>query len=201
MTATFTQANESILGLFHAVWDDWVEYENVAGVTRKRDGIQQLGKPPSNDPWARVILRHFAGGQASLGGARSRYERIGLLTIQIFVPIGKGLSEGYELARIVAGAYEGKTGEDVQAYERDEITEEFKLDSMGNLILAYKKDSMDNPILDSMGNRIPIMQTTGVWFRNVRITEIGPSETVENEAGGDWFQINVWVNFEYDEVK
>ena len=33
----------------------------------------------------------------------------------------------------------------------------------------------------------------GVWFRNTRIREIGPD--------GDWFQINVLTDFNYDEIK
>lgn len=36
-------------------------------------------------------------------------------------------------------------------------------------------------------------RTAGVWFRNVTVKEIGPSD--------DWFQTNVTVEFEYDEVK
>jgi hypothetical protein len=38
-------------------------------------------------------------------------------------------------------------------------------------------------------------QTTpgGAWFRNCRINEIGGS--------GEWFQVNVLIDFEYDEVK
>lgn len=33
----------------------------------------------------------------------------------------------------------------------------------------------------------------GVWFRNARINEVGPD--------GDWQQVNVLADFEYDEVK
>lgn len=33
----------------------------------------------------------------------------------------------------------------------------------------------------------------GVWFRNARISEIGND--------GAWFQVNVYVDFEYDEYK
>lgn len=34
---------------------------------------------------------------------------------------------------------------------------------------------------------------SGIWFRNARIAEIGPDST--------WFQFNVTVEFEYDELK
>jgi hypothetical protein len=33
----------------------------------------------------------------------------------------------------------------------------------------------------------------GIWFRNVRVNEVGPD--------GDWYQINVLVDFTYDEIK
>jgi len=33
----------------------------------------------------------------------------------------------------------------------------------------------------------------GVWFRNARVNEIGPD--------GDWYQVNVLIDFTYDEVK
>lgn len=38
-----------------------------------------------------------------------------------------------------------------------------------------------------------VSTTSGVWFRNVTINEIGPD--------GQWFQINVLIDFIYDEVK
>jgi hypothetical protein len=33
----------------------------------------------------------------------------------------------------------------------------------------------------------------GIWFRNVRVNEIGPD--------GDYYQINVLIDFTYDEIK
>lgn len=33
----------------------------------------------------------------------------------------------------------------------------------------------------------------GVWFRNVRVNEVGED--------GDWYQVNVVIDFEYDEIK
>ena len=97
-----------ILGLFRTAWlgagqpDARVKYDNV--------GKSSL--PPSgNDPWARVVLRHTTARQASLSGASGtqRYERKGILTIQIFVPPGKGLAEAIDIPIIIQDAYEGKT--------------------------------------------------------------------------------------------
>lgn len=102
MTATFAVANDEILTLFKTAWDaighDAI-YENVAG-----------DPPTTAAPWARVTVRHFPGGQASLSddaGAK-RWTRNGLITVQIFVPTGEGKAEAYALAKVVADAYEGK---------------------------------------------------------------------------------------------
>jgi hypothetical protein len=38
-----------------------------------------------------------------------------------------------------------------------------------------------------------VSTSCGVWFRNTRLNEVGPD--------GDWFQINVMTDFNYDEIK
>ena len=38
-----------------------------------------------------------------------------------------------------------------------------------------------------------VSTTNGVWFKNVRINEIGPD--------GEWYNLNVLIDFTYDEVK
>lgn len=139
MTATYQQAKDEILGQFKTAWDATgheARYENTAG-----------DPPTTVAPWARVSLRHFGGEQASLAGdsGTRRWERTGIVTVQIFVPTGEGLSEAYDLAKIVADAYEGQA------------------------------------------------TASQVWFRNVRVNEVGPD--------GSWFQVNVIAEFIYDEVK
>ncbi len=139
MTATFTQANSEILTLFKAAWDATGHpalYENVKGAP-----------PTTQIPWARVSVRHGPSGPTSLSGGlgTQRFERTGLLTVQIFIPNGEGLSTGYNLGKIVADAFEG------------------------------------------------VASPLQVWFRNVRVNEIG--------SDGEWFQFNVLVDFAYDEIK
>lgn len=140
MTATFDTANNEILDTFKAAWDTTGHvalYENVKG-----------DKPSGNsDPWARVTVRHSFGEQATLAnaGGQRRWNREGIITVQVFIPLGEGLSEGYALAKIVADAFEGAA------------------------------------------------TPSAVWFRNVRVNEVGPD--------GEWFQINVLADFTYDEIK
>lgn len=140
MTATYAQAVDDILGLFKVAWDTTgytAIYTNVAGDTPDDE----------EDPWARVTIQHTDGGQGSLTGGlgTTRWTRFGILTVQLFVPSGEGLSEAHTLGKLVTDAFEG------------------------------------------------VSTTNGVWFRNVRINEIGPD--------GEWYQVNVLVDFTYDEVK
>lgn len=139
MTATFREAQDEMLALFKTVWDATGHpalYENVAD-----------DPPTTATPWARITLQHFPGGQRSLAGEAGarRWERNGQIIVQVFTPIGKGTGEAYDLAKIVADAYEGKA------------------------------------------------TASQVWFRGVRVNNIGPD--------GAWFQLNVIVQFTYDEVK
>jgi len=133
-----------ILGLFRTAWlgagqsDARVKYDNVG----------KASVPPSgNVPWARVVLRHTTAKQASLSGPSGtrRFERNGILVIQIFVPSGKGLAEAVDIPKIVQDAYEGKT------------------------------------------------TAGGAWFKDVTINEVGPD--------GAFYQTNIIVLFEYDEIK
>lgn len=47
--------------------------------------------PPDDTPWVRASIRHFDGGQDSLGdvGAR-KFSRVGALFVQIFIPQDTG---------------------------------------------------------------------------------------------------------------
>ena len=139
MTATFDQANGEILTIFKDAWDPTGHlalYENVQG-----------DRPTAQSPYARISVRHGPPGPTSLTGSLGthRFERTGLLTVQIFIPNGQGLSLGYVLGKIVADAFEG------------------------------------------------VASPLQVWFRNIRVNEVGPSD--------EWFQFNVLVDFTYDEIK
>jgi hypothetical protein len=96
----------AILSLFATAWTG-------AGQSASRVKYDNVGKsslpPDGNLPWARVVLRHTSSDQASLSGevGTRRFQRNGLLTIQIFVPPGKGLAESVDIPKIIQDAYEG----------------------------------------------------------------------------------------------
>jgi len=137
MSMTIQQARDEMSALFNTAWSPraviW-------------DGLP--GKPPSGrTPWARFTVRHADGEQATLANdqGRRRWRRSGTIFIQLFAPVGDGLSALDPLTKIAMDAYEGQS------------------------------------------------TAGGAWFRDVRCREIGPD--------GDWYQVNVLVDFEYDEVK
>ncbi len=146
MTATFNEARNDMLTVFKDAWDagatnpTLVDYPNVTPA----NGVKL---PPDADlSWARVTIANTLGRQETLSGAQATqaFERMGVLTVQIFTPLGVGLSESDLLSKIVTD--------------------------------AYQKTSTPNQ----------------VWFRNVRMNEIGPD--------GEFYQTNVLVDFTYSEI-
>lgn len=138
MSLTYKQANDDILSLLKTAWDTTGHVMFWEGVRDQRE--------VDMSPWATVVVRHAAGQQDTLGGVGSRqFLRLGTLIVTINTPSSSGLSEGYNLAKVVADAYEG------------------------------------------------VASPNGVWFRNVRINELGRE--------GTFFQTNVLVDFEYYETK
>lgn len=66
------------------------------------------GEKASSDlPWARVTIQHVNGNQKSLAnfeGSR-RFTNSGILTIQVFTPIGDGLVSEYRVGQFIRNAY------------------------------------------------------------------------------------------------
>lgn len=60
-------------------------------------------------PWARTTIAHLTGQDAGLAGSSGsrRYERVGVITVQIFTPSGDGLSLSDDLVAIIQGALQG----------------------------------------------------------------------------------------------
>lgn len=148
MTATFGQARTDILSTFRTTWE--ADTPAVVGSVPpvQYEGVPQTGVfPPKDGPWARAVIRHGLAVQATfVDGSRKRFEKFGIVTIQVFTALedGRGLIDAQGLAEVAKKAFEGK---------------------------------------QTVG--------TNIWFRNVRINEIG--------VDGPWFQMNVLAEFRYDE--
>jgi hypothetical protein len=147
MAADINTAYDEILGAFRTAWEANAGAFNGGTPPEVRyDGVGDPGPPDSGDPWARVQIRHLTGGQANLGapGTQRRFNRAGIITIQVFWPLSQAaLSNARSLAGVARAAFEGQA------------------------------------------------TTSHIWFRNVRVQEIGPD--------GSWYQVNVLADFEYDE--
>lgn len=159
MTATYEQARDDILGVFHTAWSALTPALNGGLMLPVRwPGREVEGAPDPDKAFAELFLTLTPGGRQALSGANGqrRFERVGLLTVRIKTPIadGQSLSLSHQLAKIVTDAYEGK----------------------------------DTP--------------AGVWFRNVRVQEIGaPTDGSLVQRDSERYQINVYVEFIYSEVK
>jgi hypothetical protein len=101
MSLTHKQAVDDMFTLFKNVWDATGHEVFWESVNEDRE--------TDDTSWATVTIRHaLAARSPTLGGVGKRdFSRLGIITIQIFSQVGKGLSEAYALAKITADAYEG----------------------------------------------------------------------------------------------
>lgn len=93
-------AADEIADLFRLAWSPRpVAWPNVA-----------FDKPALSATWARWGLEFADGGQRTLAGAgaRPRFGKSGIVTIEILTPLGAGLKVAYEAADVAVKAYEGK---------------------------------------------------------------------------------------------
>lgn len=92
------QARDEMLAVFKAAWDTTgyqAVYSDVPGRT-----------PQTEEPWARLTIRHATGGQTGFGASAVRkFSQAGTLIVQVFAPVGDGLSKAYELAQLILLAY------------------------------------------------------------------------------------------------
>lgn len=108
MTATVEQARDEMNGLLKAAFD-------VASLppdfTLFYDDLKDEKATAKLSSWARVSVRHFAGGQSTISRSNgiSRYTRTGTLYVNLFAAPGDGLRVLDPLVKIVQDAYEGKT--------------------------------------------------------------------------------------------
>ena len=101
MSLSFNEARDQILKVFADAWG------TTGYPARYSDAADSV--PTTKTIWARATLQHADGGQASLSGPINgcvRHERIGTVFVQIFAPVGDGLTAAYDAAQIVANAFE-----------------------------------------------------------------------------------------------
>lgn len=109
MTATFREAGDEIRTAIKDAWDPTghpMAYQNVESDPPLPPEAGTLAA------WGKTWIRHdpAGGGQATLSGGNgvAVYNRTGTLRVQIFTILGSGTGPGYDLAKIVADALDGK---------------------------------------------------------------------------------------------
>jgi len=100
---------DEILGLFNAKW--------AAGAAPLNANVVPLvcwpgveGTPSPDAPWARIGIKENLAPQRTLGTpGNRRFERIGLVMVQVFAPIsrGQGTQLVDQLCEVTRSAFEG----------------------------------------------------------------------------------------------
>jgi hypothetical protein len=103
--------NEARAIIYQAFVDDWGSLTEYAF-------DNEAFNPEGLEEWVRLTVRQSTGGQHTLGapGGR-RYRRRGLVFVQVFAPVDKGLQRFDELARAARDIFEGKTLSLVEFYD------------------------------------------------------------------------------------
>lgn len=102
MILKMSQADEEMAELFRVAWEvtagwkcDWPNHKS--------------GDHGELDTWARWALDYADGRQATLGGKDYRkFSKEGLIYINVYSPLGKGLVSARNASEVAIAAYEGK---------------------------------------------------------------------------------------------
>ncbi len=145
MTATLTTTEDDLYGRLKDVWDAPGPSAGVA-LVYQNVGVADGVAPPNEGTvsWARASVQTSLSRQTAFGHSTRRYENTGVLSVQIFTPVGVGLKQAKTLAEIVLAGFRGHR------------------------------------------------TTNGVIFRDMDLVDVG--------SDGKWYQLNVLVNFEVDEI-
>ncbi len=102
MSLTVSAARDEILTLFKTAWDAGAPAVPVHYWDMSTDT-----PGTSNAAWAAIRAQWTLGRQRGLSVGTKRYEREGIVTVQIFTPFGSGLSQADDLSKIAYDAFEG----------------------------------------------------------------------------------------------
>lgn len=102
MIQDMAQADEEMVELFRQAWEvtaghscDWPNHKS--------------DEHAGNETWARWAVDYVGGRQASMGGSGGRkFSKTGLIYVDVFTPLGAGLTIARQAAQIAVDAYEGK---------------------------------------------------------------------------------------------
>lgn len=103
---TPSEARDDVYGAIATAWGVLgpIDYED-----RPHDEATTPIPPKTVVPWVRVQMHHTAGGQATLSNSigNRRFRRYGVITVQVFSPLGSSLRDPENHSKIVNDALEG----------------------------------------------------------------------------------------------
>ncbi|AKQ75856.1 tail terminator [Roseobacter phage RDJL Phi 2] len=97
---TLTEAREAIYLAFTTAWGSETDFTFD----------NEDHKPPKDQPWVRLVVRHEGGDQETLGPVGNRkFSRTGRVLIQVFTPENSGTARTDELLTLARNTFEGVT--------------------------------------------------------------------------------------------
>lgn len=103
--SSFSDARNAVMDKFTTAWNAQAD----PPVLLYEDVHTEDDRPTGDSPWAWVQMRHLTGDQATLGEVGNRrFERRGLITVEIYVPAGLGLTTADDLSKVAQDAFEGQ---------------------------------------------------------------------------------------------
>lgn len=109
MPTTFGEARTAIL---QTLQDTLEAMSDPPAPTMFFDGVSVEGEKDPAAAWARVLVRHVAGGQTALSDQAGvkKFTFTGAVMVQLFTPlnVAGGLGDGEELAEAIKAAFQGK---------------------------------------------------------------------------------------------
>ena len=95
----YPSANEAMIQHFADVWSP-SGFEYTLG--------NEKFTPPVGSPWARMVIRHNAATQSTLGQSGNRqFDRFGSVIIQVFTPEQEGTTRASQLIQRITDGFEG----------------------------------------------------------------------------------------------
>lgn len=139
MTATFSEAQDQVMGLFAAAW----VFAPGSPPVHYPDRAEPAGFPPKSGAWARVTMEDTESDRVSLGRT-ARYRTDGVLIVQLFAPGGTGRQTTRALAELVIGAFRGKRTAGGVWFHR-EVARDVGADGpwwQTNVVIEYQYDTI-----------------------------------------------------------
>lgn len=150
MPTTFDEAYNQIFALFKTKWEaDTPTITGGAAPEIFYQGLTDVGVQPPDEPWCRISLQHVTNNQSALDpdGGLKRFTAIGLVTVQIFVPIGQGLTLIRKLAPVAKEAFQGTRTSDDSIWFRDATVTEVGTDGPWNQFNVTATFTYDEQVL------------------------------------------------------